>query len=144
MNLLNLMILRNGKVQNKTFTSFETNILGFYQHVLHQNIWQKMRRRNSSEIIFHFYTSWKMSKQILPLQYKFNRFLQVYLTFLKLAFFISNGVLNSASVVINFFMNWTLFLFFLIFIMINWLSDEYRHACFCCLLFRVRHIIFGW
>ena len=40
------MALWNGKVQDKKFKSFKTNIWSFYQNIL-----QKMRRRNSSQMI---------------------------------------------------------------------------------------------
>ena len=46
-----------------------------------------------------------MPKRIMSLHYKFNKFLQTYLIFHIQAFFISNAFFNSASVLLNFFIN---------------------------------------
>ena len=65
MNLLNVMTLSNGRVQDKKFKSFKTNVWSSIK---------AMERRNFSQMIFHFLTIWKILKRILSWQSKFNVF----------------------------------------------------------------------
>ena len=65
MNLLNVMTLSNGRVQDKKFKSFKTNVWSSIK---------TMERRNFSQMILHFLTIWKILKRILSWQSKFNVF----------------------------------------------------------------------
>ena len=71
------MVLRNGKVEDTKFKSFEKKILEFLSKNFEENGKEKLFPNDSSSL-----GSLKMPKRILSFEYKFNTFLQTYIIFL--------------------------------------------------------------
>ena len=100
------MILRNDKVQDKKFKSIENKHLKFL--LKHST---KNGKGSSSKMILHFYATWKIPKQILPLQSKFNKFLQTYLSFLITLLFL---IFVSKEIIFQAYIEMELKIFFII------------------------------
>ena len=77
MNILNFMVLRNGKVQDTKFKSFEKKHLEFLSKHFEENGKEKLFPNDSSSL-----GSLEMPKRILSFESKFNKFLQTYIIFL--------------------------------------------------------------